>query len=64
MRVRMRRDGASARGVVLLLTRLAITDRREPTPKEIVARILRLPGFGVYAVEVDEAANTLTLTRR
>jgi transposase len=33
-------------------------------PEEIVARILRLPGYGVYAWEADEAANTLTLTIR
>jgi transposase len=33
-------------------------------PEEIVARILRLPGYGVYAWEADEAANTLTLSIR
>ena len=30
-------------------------------PEEIVARILRLPGYGVAGWEADEAANTLTL---
>ena len=30
-------------------------------PEEIVARMLRLPGYGVYAWEADEAASTLTL---
>jgi transposase len=33
-------------------------------PEEIVARILRLPGYGVYAWEADEAANTLMLAIR
>jgi len=33
-------------------------------PEEIVTRILRLPGYGVYSWEVDEAANTLTLAIR
>jgi len=33
-------------------------------PEEIVARILRLPGYGVYAWEVDESVNTLTLAIR
>ncbi len=33
-------------------------------PEEIVARILRLPGYGVYAWEADEASNTLTLSIR
>ena len=33
-------------------------------PEEIVARILRLPGYGVYAWEADESANTLTLAIR
>lgn len=33
-------------------------------PEEIVARILRLPGYGVYAWEADEARNTLTLAVR
>ena len=33
-------------------------------PEEIVTRILRLPGYGVYAWEVDEASNTLTLRIR
>jgi hypothetical protein len=33
-------------------------------PAEIVARIVRLPGYGVYAWEADEAANTLTLSIR
>jgi hypothetical protein len=31
-------------------------------PEEIVARILRLPGYGVYAWEADEARNTPTAT--
>ncbi len=29
--------------------------------EEIVTRILRLPGYGIYAWEADEAANMLTL---
>ena len=33
-------------------------------PEEIVARILRLPGYGVYAWDADEAANTLMLAIR
>ena len=33
-------------------------------PEEIVARILRLAGYGVYAWDADEAANTLTLSIR
>jgi len=33
-------------------------------PEEIIARILRLPGYGVYAWDADEAANTLTLSIR
>jgi transposase len=33
-------------------------------PEEIVARILRLPGYGVYGWAMDEAANTLTLAIR
>jgi transposase len=33
-------------------------------PEEIVARILRLPGYGVYAWDADEGANTLTLAIR
>jgi len=33
-------------------------------PEEIVSRILRLPGYGIYAWETDEAANTLTLSIR
>jgi len=33
-------------------------------PEEIVARILRLPGYGVYAWEADETTNTLTLAIR
>jgi transposase len=33
-------------------------------PEEIVTRILRLPGYGVYAWETDEATNTLTLAIR
>ncbi len=30
-------------------------------PEEIIARILRLPGYGIYAWEADEGTNTLTL---
>jgi transposase len=30
-------------------------------PEEIVSRILRLPGYGVYACEADEAVGTLSL---
>jgi hypothetical protein len=30
-------------------------------PEEIVTRILRLPGYGIYRWDTDEAANTLTL---
>jgi len=30
-------------------------------PEEIVARLLRLPGYGVYRWDADEGANTLTL---
>jgi len=30
-------------------------------PEEIVTRILRLPGYGVYRWDVDDGANTLTL---
>lgn len=33
-------------------------------PEEIVTRVLRLPGYGIYAWEADEAANTLTLSIR
>ena len=33
-------------------------------PEEIVSRILRLPGYGIYGWETDEAANTLTLAIR
>src|SRR5262249_817252 len=33
-------------------------------PEEIVARILRLPGYGVAGWEADEAANTLALAIR
>jgi hypothetical protein len=33
-------------------------------PEEIVTRILRLPGHGVYGWETDEATNTLTLVIR
>src|SRR6266852_944715 len=33
-------------------------------PEEIVTRILRLPGYGVYGWEMDEATNTLTLSIR
>ena len=33
-------------------------------PEAIVTRILRLPGYGVYAWEADEATNTLTLAIR
>jgi len=28
-------------------------------PEEIVSRILRLPGYGIYGWETDEVANTL-----
>ena len=30
-------------------------------PEAIVSRILRLPGYGVYAYEADESAGTLWL---
>lgn len=30
-------------------------------PEEIVSRVLRLPGYGVYAWDVDEATGLLTL---
>src|SRR6266849_3765595 len=33
-------------------------------PEEIVSRILRLPGYGIYGWDTDEAANTLTLSIR
>ncbi len=33
-------------------------------PEEIVSRILRLPGYGIYGWETDEAANQLTLSIR
>src|SRR2546425_10385124 len=33
-------------------------------PEAIVTRILRLPGYGVYAWEADEETNTLTLAIR
>ena len=33
-------------------------------PEEIVTCILRLPGYGIYGWEADEAANTLTLAIR
>src|SRR3989442_551778 len=33
-------------------------------PEAIVTRILRLPGYGAYAWEADEATNTLTLAIR
>ena len=33
-------------------------------PEKIVSRILRLPGYGIYAWDTDEAANTLTLSIR
>src|SRR6266568_5054287 len=33
-------------------------------PEEIVSRILRLPGYGIYGWDADEAANTLTLSIR
>jgi transposase len=33
-------------------------------PEEIVSRILRLPGYGVVGWELDEDANTLTLSIR
>jgi hypothetical protein len=33
-------------------------------PEEIVSRILRLPGYGIYGWETDEVANTLILSIR
>jgi hypothetical protein len=33
-------------------------------PEETIAHLLRLPGYGVYAWEADEAVNTLTLSIR
>src|SRR6266568_859936 len=33
-------------------------------PEAMVTRVLRLPGYGIYAWEADEAANTLTLSIR
>ena len=33
-------------------------------PEEIVARILRLPGYGIAGWEIDDGANTLTLSIR
>jgi hypothetical protein len=33
-------------------------------PEEIVTRLLRLPGYGVYAWDADDATNTLTLSIR
>jgi transposase len=33
-------------------------------PEEIVSRILRLPGYGVYAWEAEEAIGTLRLRIR
>ncbi len=33
-------------------------------PEEIVSRILRLPGYGVYAWEAEEGSGTLTLRIR
>ena len=33
-------------------------------PEEIVTRILRVPGYGVYAWAADEATSTLTLSIR
>jgi zinc-finger of transposase IS204/IS1001/IS1096/IS1165 len=33
-------------------------------PEAIVTRILRLPGYGVYAWEADEPTNTMTLAIR
>jgi transposase len=33
-------------------------------PEAIVSRVLRLPGYGIYAWDADEAANTLTLSIR
>lgn len=33
-------------------------------PEEIVTRVLRLPGYGVYAWEAEEETNTLTLAIR
>jgi hypothetical protein len=42
----------------------AITVRREPMPEEIVSGILRGPGYGVYAWEIEEATSTLWLSIR
>jgi hypothetical protein len=50
--------------VIDLLTGRGITERREPMPEERVARILRLPGSGVYACEAEEETGTLTLWMR
>ena len=33
-------------------------------PEEIVSRILRVPGYGVYACDADDATSTLTLSIR
>jgi hypothetical protein len=33
-------------------------------PEEIVSRMLRLPGAGIWSWETDEAANTPTLSIR
>jgi hypothetical protein len=33
-------------------------------PEEIVPRVLRLPGYGVYAWEAEEVTNTLQLRIR
>src|SRR5262245_20586744 len=33
-------------------------------PEAIVTRLLRLPGYGIYAWDADEATNTLTLSIR
>jgi hypothetical protein len=33
-------------------------------PEGIASRILRLPGYGIYGWETDEAANTLILSIR
>jgi len=43
---------------------LSILDRREPMPKEIVSRMLRLPGSGISGWDTDEVANTPTLSIR
>ena len=41
-------------------TSVAIAGRREQRPDEIGARILHLPGYGVYAWDAEERTSTLT----